>query len=228
MVILWREARFILKQGFEIAVPLTIWEEGGKTDIRVWPRLAPLARRCERRYRDNLFSDEAIAYLMAGASVYLAKKGYTVDPVVERREHILYSDGKERAIPKGIEAVPLSEEIIAENENLTEYDLPTTLAAGVVAYVVIDGGKIVSIASTNEPMEEGEVTEMEIGVETHPDHQGKGYGTACVTALTNRLLERKIHTKVHIEYDNTSSLRLFEKAGYTHAGRVMYIVGERR
>lgn len=225
-VILRGEAHYVLKHRLELAIPLEVREVEGKTYIRVWPRLAPLARKYQHTYQGELFSDEAIRFLVEGGTPYLNKKGYQVDPTIERREHILFGDAKERPIPKGIEVVPLSEEIIAENENLTEYDLVATLAAGVVAYVVIEDGKIVSIAATNEPMFVG-IYAVEIGVETAPLYQGKGYATACVCALTNHLTKEEIKTEAHIEYDNPASLRVFERAGYTKAGRAYYLVGER-
>ena len=225
-VILRGEAHYVLKHRLEMAIPLEVWEVEGDLTIRVWPRLASLARKYQHIYRGELFSDEAIRFLVEGGTPYLNKKGYQVDPMVERREHILFGDAKGHPIPLGIEAVPLTEEVIAKNENLTEYDLAATLAAGVVAYVVIEDGKIVSIAATNEPIFVG-IYAVEIGVETAPLYQGKGYATACVIALGNHLTKEEIKTEAHIEYNNAASLAVFESAGYTKAGRVYYLVGER-
>lgn len=226
MVILRDEARFVLKNKLEMAIPLEVWEVEGDLTVRVWPRLASLARKYQRTYQGELFSDEAIRFLVEGGTPYLNKKGYQIDPMVERREHILFGDGKEHPIPEGIEVLCLRAEIVAKYENLTEYDLSATLAAGVLAYVVIEGGKIVSIAATNEPIFDG-IYAVEIGVETAPLYQGKGYATACVIALGNHLTKEEIKTEAHIEYDNPASLAAFERAGYTKAGRVYYLVGER-
>ena len=226
MVILRDEARFVLKNKLEVAVPLEVWEVEGELTVRVWPRLKALARKYLAIYKQDPFSEEAVRYLTEGGTPYLHKKGYHLDPAVERREHILYGSKEEQPIPYGIEVAPLSREVIEQYENLTEYDLPLTLEAGILAYVAIVEGKIVSIAATNEPLEEGQYA-TEIGVETAPAYRGKGYATACVKALSWHLAKENMDTEAHIECDNHASLAVFEKAGYTKAGRVFYLVGER-
>lgn len=56
----------------------------------------------------------------------------------------------------------------------------------------------------------GEI-EGDVRVCTHPDYQGKGIGTFMIKELTN--VRPQVYAK--IKMDNISSIKAFEKAGYT-------------
>ncbi|MBQ6262061.1 MAG: GNAT family N-acetyltransferase [Clostridia bacterium] len=79
------------------------------------------------------------------------------------------------------------------------------------------GGVPVSFASVNDlPEEDGKV---EIYVQTEEEYRSQGYGTRCVSALRDLIVNKGKTAKYVTETDNAPSLRVAEKAGFIKTGR---------
>ena len=91
--------------------------------------------------------------------------------------------------------------------------LPAQVGRGVFYGVLVDG-QVVSVAGTHLIS-----TTYGVGaignVFTHPDHRGRGHGTATTSAVANELLQRGIRDVVlNVDQDNGAAIHVYEKLGF--------------
>lgn len=76
---------------------------------------------------------------------------------------------------------------------------------------IFEGCRLVSAAvSVKRLPEVGEV----IGVFTHPNYRGKGFGKMVVSAATNDVLKHAEGSILFVGADNTPAIKVYEKLGY--------------
>ena len=85
------------------------------------------------------------------------------------------------------------------------------------AYVVIEDGMVVAIATVNERLERGGVAELT--VETSPRYRGRGYALSTVTALCGYLLERGAIVAYCCRNTHTKSNKVARHVGFARVGR---------
>lgn len=61
-------------------------------------------------------------------------------------------------------------------------------------------------------------------VATHPEHEGKGYATAIVSALARRIRECGEQPFLHVRDDNMRAIRVYERLGFRERIRLGYRV----
>jgi ribosomal protein S18 acetylase RimI-like enzyme len=90
---------------------------------------------------------------------------------------------------------------------------PEQVARGVF-YGVLVAGRVVSVAGTHLVSPTYGVAGIG-NVFTHPDHRGRGYGTATTSAVVNELLQRGIRDPVlNVAQDNLPAIRIYERLGF--------------
>ena len=88
--------------------------------------------------------------------------------------------------------------------------LPRTIELG--AYLgVFDAGSLVAMAG--ERLHLTGFTEIS-AVCTHPQHRGRGYGNALLSALIARIMRRGETPFLHVRTGNVTAIRLYEKLGF--------------
>ena len=90
---------------------------------------------------------------------------------------------------------------------------PEQIARGVF-YGVLVGGRVVSVAGTHLVSPTYGVAGMG-NIFTHPDHRGRGYGTAVTSAVAGELVRRGIDDVVlNVAQDNAPAIRIYERLGF--------------
>jgi len=91
--------------------------------------------------------------------------------------------------------------------------------------VIRENGSIIAFAAVNDMQEDAVI---EITVECDPAYRRKGYGRACVIALTKYFMNRGLEVKYLCDEDNEASMATAESAGFTLYSRVLPMVYYRR
>ena len=90
---------------------------------------------------------------------------------------------------------------------------PEQIARGVF-YGVLVAGRVVSVAGTHLVSPTYGVAGMG-NIFTHPDHRGRGYGTATTSAVASELYRRGIGDVVlNVSQDNAPAIRIYERLGF--------------
>jgi len=114
-----------------------------------------------------------------------------------------------------IDYVELSKKDVPEMMKLVEITKPGPFSPGTIEmghYIGIrKDGELVAMGG--ERMKPKGYVEIS-GICTHPEHRGKGYGTAITANLTNHILEQGDTPFLHVFKQNEPAIRLYEKLGY--------------
>ena len=114
-----------------------------------------------------------------------------------------------------VDYVELTKKDVPEMMKLVEVTKPGPFSPGTIEmghYVGIrKNGEL--IAMGGERMKPKGYVEIS-GICTHPEHRGKGYGTAITGILTNTILEQGDTPFLHVFKQNETAIRLYEKLGY--------------
>jgi ribosomal protein S18 acetylase RimI-like enzyme len=123
--------------------------------------------------------------------------------------------------PPKLPVIELSESDVPEMLALTRLTRPgpfreqTWSLGGYVGIKV--AGKLAAMAG--ERLHVDGYTEIS-AVCTHPDFQGKGYASALVAVVANRILDRGEIPFLHTGSANTQAIRVYEKLGFRQRRRV--------
>ena len=88
-------------------------------------------------------------------------------------------------------------------------------------------GRLVSAAGTHIHSASERVAVVG-NVFTHPDHRGRGLGTAVTSAVTGQLLRACDHVVLNVDPANRTARHIYEELGYTEAGRLVEAMATRR
>lgn len=217
---------FVLSGDFDIAIPFSfaIYSDSTEPQIKVFPSLRPLAEEFAAKFGGALFSDAAVAWVKEKFGAYLTEKGFEIgeesdDYFVNYR--LENAGGSIRTDTRQVgEAGAL--------ENLTGYDIDALEQFGHLCFATVMDGKIVSAACTNSPVfDDTEGDDIEIGVETAPGYEGRGFGRSNVAALSAALRARGCTALYECASKNTASMKLVQALGGREYARNYYIVGIR-
>lgn len=116
---------------------------------------------------------------------------------------------------EAVEYEVLSKKDVPEMMKLAEITKPGPFSPGTIEmgrYIGIRKEGVL-IAMGGERMKPEGYIEIS-GICTHPEHTGKGYGTAITGILTNAILEQEETSFLHVFTQNTRAIKLYEKLGY--------------
>ncbi|HHW24738.1 MAG TPA: GNAT family N-acetyltransferase [Bacillota bacterium] len=202
-----------------VVIPFEVTKFGGQTTIRVCEELDDVARVFVCRFIDVETSEAAEKWLAEVSLPILRNAG--LEPAGEcGRMRIFEFDP----------SLPSSADISAAQEfdpeagydNLTGYDLDAYYRLGLPCFVGVTEGKIVSVATMSPGYAGDEVAE--IGVETAPGFEGRGYAKGCVRALALRLSCRGMRVIYIAQEDNPASISVARAAGFSERGSMLQLV----
>ena len=207
---------FVFENEWDIAIPVDLLLDGNRLRITCFPCVESLVRGWFDRYGKDVFSDTALRSLTASLIPEMRKRQYVPEPKRHRWGYLLRQT---KAVVTQLSCV---KRLLPEDEvrNLTGYDIEASLEEGCIGFGAEEDGKIVAVAMTHAAPD----ATAEIGVETVKAYRGKGYASACLTALSSCLKSEGCMPEYRCFFDNAASLRTAEKAGYTPEGKYYYFV----
>ncbi len=209
---------FVFENEWDIAIPISIeLLDGKEARVEVFPKIECIARELCKRFGDDLLSDAALEWLWDAVRPYAREWGYSDDKFRDRWGYIFRADdgtadAGEASLLYGCDAP----------NNRTTLDIEYCLTEGHAAAVICERGEIVSAALTHEPIDE--LIECghglcEIGVETVPEHRGRGYAKSAVAKLSAFLKEKGLAAEYRCQRYNEASYKVAKGAGMKPCGR---------
>lgn len=213
--------REIFDAGYAGIVPFLIEEYKGEVSLEVYAGAEEAARVYLARYEGRLFSKEALSFVARSLDRYLLANRYERDTVGET----LYYDQYELTDDASLEPSLINgatHRLTASllkgiKKNLTTFSLDELLAKRLAAFVVVEEGAVVAIATVNERLKRGRV--LEVTVETAPRFRQKGYALSTVTALSAYLLDKGATVAYCCRHTHTKSKRVARRVGFVPVGR---------
>ncbi len=224
------EEAFVLQNEWDIAIPFSFTDtaENGLS-VSAFPLAEDIARAWLSRFEQAPLSDEAFAFLFAKLPPLMQEKGYFDTRHRNRYGHILRAVPGEWTAPSDMPAQAVLLTAADESGNRTTYDLAATADAGCFAYGVKEGGEVLSLAVTHDPLpEEDEPKILEVGVETVPAARRRGLAVASLVALTMDLTARGITVEYRHFRDNRGSGATARRAGFCRVGSYYYYCFEHK
>ncbi len=235
----------IIKEHYHIAVPfqITVYAdrplsapgEDIPTDGReflVYSFAKDLAKEFDAAFADAL-SEDAIDWLTARLAPLM--EGWEYDSasiqLCGHREYRLTPADLDTLPKAAIDAELLT--VLTDADRMTDADLELDAFEmdgsnpNDAMTVIRENGQIVCFAAVNDILENdttGGLDWIELNVECGEAWRKKGYGAACVTALTRHYLQMGKGVKYLCDEDNLPSIRTAEKVGYRLYSRVMPLV----
>ncbi len=210
---------FIRESLFDIAVPVHVEQLNGETKIFSYPFAKELCEEYERRFSDDLFSDEALDFIREGCKDFCQELGY-------REEKHPKNWGYNFTCTENTAIEGFSCERIRRDgkyKNLTTYDIGECLAYERVIYAIVKDSQIVSVAVTAESISNANDI-IEIGTETAVGHRKNGYSTAVVRALAEFLCKKGFTVLYKCHHENTGSCSVARSAKFNEVGKFFYYV----
>ena len=134
-------------------------------------------------------------------------------------------------LPRGeaAQGVPLQDKDIPAMLELTALTQPGPFLSRTIDLGQYEGifeeDKLVAMAG--QRLQPDPYTEIS-AVCTHPDHTGRGYGARLVSSQISRILAASHTPFLHLNTDNTSAYKLYEKLGFQIRRPIRVYVLERR
>lgn len=202
-----------------VAIPFEVTALDGAVVLRVCDELEETAREFAGRFHGSETSAEAEEWIAKAAAPVLQRAG--LEPSGEcGRMRVLRFEGSPPL--RAVSALASPFDPAEGYENRTSFDLREYYDMGLRCFVSVADGKIVS-AAVQSPCGEGADT-AEIGVETNPDYEGRGYATACVRALATDLYARGIRAVYIAQENNPASFAVAYAAGFTECGSILQLI----
>jgi len=221
MRILW-EDNTPLAEGDDLVLPIGVTkEQNGDPCVTAYEAFREEALWLASLPSDALFTPETAAALWEKASVKLAAYGYQS----ELTETTVYRLSQREAVNRSCIRED-SEPLLPDHpyRNLTDCE-PDPLGDGLLCFGTVVDGVILSAASEN-PHDEDD-TVIDIGVETAPDYEGRGFAASNVAALAYYLLDPGVAVTYIVENNNPASMRVAEKVGFLPHAKELRVVGWR-
>ena len=218
------EAKIILNNHDEndnwngIYVPLQYAQfEDNSIIVSSFPRLATLVNTYIKLFEDDLFSENALAYLKDNLKDETAKMGlkpYSTPIINNDLYNIIYGIEDEKYLQK-----QKIQESTVQFLHDTKYKA-SNLSPGHVYFGTLIDGEIVSIVSTSlATLEYPEVKIIDIGVGTHENHRQKGYALSNIIAMSNYLLNNGHIVKYMCDNKNINSQKAALSSGFEKIAR---------
>ncbi len=203
---------------FDLAVPVHVETFEGDTKIFSYPSVQKTCIEYEKRFLDDLYSDEALEFIRSGCSDFRSELGYREEKHPKNWGYNFICDSLD------VEC-DAAERIRRDGKykNLTTFNIGECLAYERVVFAIVKEGQIVSVAVTCEAPQKG-ADWIEIGTETAVRYRGNGYSTLAVRALSAFLIKKGFRVLYKCHHTNNASVAVAKKAGFTEVGKFYYYV----
>lgn len=211
----------IFEAGYPGIVPFLMEEYRGEVSLEVYAGAENMAREFLSRYGGRLFSKDALSFIARSLDGYLLAHGYGRDTVGETLYYYQYEMTDKAALDLSLIkdgthrlTASLLKRLL---ENRTTFSFPELLDKKLTAFVAVEDGVAVAIATVNERLHKGRV--LEVTVETAPQYRQRGYALSTVTALSAYLLDRGATVAYCCRNTHVKSNRVAKRVGFTRVGR---------
>ena len=220
-MIVWEEEA-ALRAHEDLILPLGVIQKTGEPPcVTADPAFGEEALWLDSLPEGQLFTAEtadALLQRIAGKLTALGYEGEVAETTVYRLS--------ERAAVNRTCIREYSEPLMPDHPYRNQTDCePDPLGDGLLCFGTVIDGVILSAASEN-PHDEGD-TVIDIGVETAPDYEGRGFAASNVAALAYYLLDPGITVTYIVEDNNPASKRVAEKVGFLPYAKELRVVGWR-
>lgn len=217
----------VLAEENDIAVPIEVSVTAdGAVDLLVYSFAEETARRFEKEYGGDPFSDEAKAFLTDQLSPVMESLGYETDGALTHGylEYRCTSPDESRILQDCALIDTLDGETGSEELALDEFELDPGNPLDRMA-VIRRNGRIVCYAGVNDLADDGV---PELTVECDGDWRRQGFAASCAAGLTVYLTGLGYAVSYACAETNTASVRTAEAVGFEPVRRVMPFVCYRK
>ena len=203
----------------EVIVPFLIVEEGENIEIEAYKGVK---REVEELivYRNiNCFSKSGIDMIDQMVLPFVKKLGYEREICGKYRWYLSFTASSDTNIDTSLilgNTVKLSKRHL-KLKNLLTFDLYELIEKRLDAFVVIEDGCVVSIATVNQHARGQNMLEMT--VETAPGFRCRGYASSAGTALCSYLSDKGKSVAYVCSRYNRNSIMTAKKIGFEYVGR---------
>ena len=211
------------------AVPVEVFVPvKGEAQILSYSVCEDIAREWEEKYKGCLLTEKARLEMYESLEAIVKNKSlaHMENENEWMTEYVFYPDMQLPKTVSDIKVHMISSNAVLERicEN-SGCDIEIADDGEDVIFAVVDNGILLAYAGMNDLSYADD--SVEISVETAPDHRRKGYGAACVTALTEHLKSKGKTVRYKCSKGNTRSSALAEKCGFVLEGERYSFVFER-
>lgn len=222
--------RAIFKKGYPGIVPFLMEEYQGEISFEIYSGIKKTVEAFSKRFAGRYFSKEALTDIATSLDGYLEKHGYERDTVGTTLYYYQYEMKQGASLDRSLvteNTVMLTEALSDRlSGNKTTFSLRELLDKGLAAFVTVEDGKAVAIATVNECLNEGAASE--VTVETAIAYRQKGYAVSCVTALCDYLLSQGCSVVYCCRNNHTKSNRVAKRVGFERVGRFYAVSAYRK
>ena len=204
--------------GFDMAIPVHVEAFEDEVKIFSYPSAEKVCREYEEKYKNNLFSEDALEFIRNGCTNFRNELSYREEKYPDNwgynfiLDTINYENSEAERIRRD-----------GKYKNLTTFDISSCLAHERVIFAIVKEGQIISLAVTTEAPQKG-ADWIEIGTETAPAYRGNGYSTAAVCALSAFLISKGFRVLYKCHHRNLASVSVAKRAGFKEVGKFYYYV----
>lgn len=199
----------------DMIIPLTVSCFGDDVSIDVYEEYVEIAREYEASFRDDYFSDAALEFLNSRIS----PEGYVRYDDIREYLCVYMMEDICELCDSNITATDIYDAEYEVDE--TEFEADVIKENGEPASVIIDNGRIASIAAANFFVEDDD--EVELAVETLPEYRGRGYAKAVLCDMVKKVFAMGKYPSYRVSCFNNSSIRTVEACGFKAVGREYYM-----
>ncbi|MBQ4067351.1 MAG: GNAT family N-acetyltransferase [Clostridia bacterium] len=186
------------------------------------------AEEWEKRYFGKLLSSESLCWLEKEFSAIAENIGYR-RVLTENDTMLEYVLAPGMHLPKSCGEIKThkisSNVVLGELCRASGCDIEIADDGEDIIFAVVDNGELLAYAGMNDVSYEDE--SVEISVETSPAHRRKGYGAACVKALSKHLADKGKTIRYKCADTNYASVALAERCGFVLEGTRFSFVCEK-
>lgn len=214
------------------AVPFLMEEYKGAFTFEVYSGFEDSAAKFASRFKGkDRFSPPALASICAEADEYLSEYGYVRDKKATSDFYIRYEADSRGRIDSSrvLGSTHFLRDIYSPGDplfmkkagNRTTFNLKALVKKGLPAYITVEDGCVVSIATVNETMEERNL--LEITVETAVGFRRNGFAISNTAALALDIMGAGKKAVYCCRTLNTASNEVAKRCGLEEAGRFFAI-----
>lgn len=210
------EDNFPLDERFDVIVPISFSLCDGELSIEAYECVRELAEGFAQKFASDPFSADALEWLDSRLRVFADSHRYAPDGQGEVMYEYL-CDGNN--LPNADAILTSSVMLQSDHGYASALECDIDLGADpfgeypyeYVGFATVIDGEIVSVCSENPQF--ADENETELGVETHPDHRGRGYAASNLAASCDYLIKRGQTVRYKCDLSNVPSQKTAEKAG---------------
>ncbi|MBR5514629.1 MAG: GNAT family N-acetyltransferase [Clostridia bacterium] len=201
------------KDDMIIPISVSFFED---IEIDVYGEYYDIAKEYQKKYSKNPFSPEALNFLYSNIKPY-GYKSYEED----KEYYLVYAmDDISCLNDSDIQATDIYSASYVTDE--TEFEADVIKEKGEPASVIVENGRIVSIAAANYFIEEDD-DEVELAVETLPEYRGKGYAKAVLCDMIKKVFAMGKYPTYRVSCFNKASVKTVESCGFRQIGKELYL-----